>query len=237
MERKQFSIDPYIDQGGILGAQLEVNEKAASSVMRRTALRRDVFVLRILQDRAQNLDYSENRPYVIGVDDEEIYEKVDNLMKAEYRANQDKSGRNVFGQRFASEMSREVSKKLRGAFLNEKKYILTNSLSIATPNFLLMSVGSGSAVGAAILTFTQDTEAGAGLFRSTEQAALSGVAIAISGFLLFRAGLAIDEFVPLDVDRLLKFREHFLPNLQVPSVLIGSVSLSLNSNKLIRLKS
>lgn len=47
MERegpRSFSIEPYVDGGGMMGNLLEVDQKAASSIMRRTALRRDVLV-------------------------------------------------------------------------------------------------------------------------------------------------------------------------------------------------
>lgn len=49
MERKgprNFSIGSYISEGGILGDKLEVDEAAASSIMKRTALRRDIVIRR-----------------------------------------------------------------------------------------------------------------------------------------------------------------------------------------------
>ena len=44
MERegpRNFSIEPYVEASGILGDRLVVDEASASSIMRRTALRRD----------------------------------------------------------------------------------------------------------------------------------------------------------------------------------------------------
>lgn len=47
MERaRTFLIEPYVDGGGVLGQRLEVNEKAANSIMKRTALRRDVHIVK-----------------------------------------------------------------------------------------------------------------------------------------------------------------------------------------------
>ncbi len=59
MERKTISLEPYIEAGGNLGKRLEVNPKAADSVMKRIALRRDVVVVKGYEREGRSHDGSD----------------------------------------------------------------------------------------------------------------------------------------------------------------------------------
>ncbi len=155
MERegsRNFSIDPYIDSSGIMGQKLELNESAASSVMRRTALRRDFVVTKGYgrevrqfegdealavstakvhnQRELKNTGNSEFSDlirdpdhWVLYIHDQQIDDKVEEWMKKHYKAGRGKTGPEVSDEKFVKKLAKEAMDKFYQAFLDEKKEV------------------------------------------------------------------------------------------------------------------
>ena len=125
MERRNFSIEPYVEASGILGDRLEVDEKAADSVMRRTALRRDFNVARGYSREAREAEGDEvlaistarvhnqherseagssefadliRNPdsWVLSVHDQQIGDNVNQWMDKHFKAGNCKNGPQIF---------------------------------------------------------------------------------------------------------------------------------------------
>lgn len=153
---RTLSIEPYIEQGGILGEKLTVNDSAASSVMRRTDLRRNVVVtkgygrerlqtvgsdeLALLKSRTlpssqrQLGDSSkvsdlihDQSTWVIRVHDQQLHDVVDEWMKKKWKSDDEKSGQQLYSERYANDMSSEVTRRISHAFFNEKRDIAVAS--------------------------------------------------------------------------------------------------------------
>src|SRR3989344_2765326 len=136
MERegpRSFSIEPYVESSGVMGQRLEVNETAASSVMKRTALRRDFVVtkgygrevrqvegseeLAISTARVRNQHESSKTGrselsdlirnpdnWVLYVHDQQIGDNVNEWMDRHFKAGKGESGQEVFNQRFVEQI-------------------------------------------------------------------------------------------------------------------------------------
>ncbi len=172
-EVREFSIDPYIDGGGIMGRYLQVNPDAASYVMDRTQLTRDVLVLReansgidyYAQGRvelallgagvstqkdnikgtssASTLRRTDDK-WIIGVDDKKIFDSADKWMDTNFRKHGiEGSGQEVFKNRFVLELNKEVAVNVRNASNTEKNDWLKATAVIAAIDDVLLGIGLG----------------------------------------------------------------------------------------------
>ena len=264
MERRGFTIEPYVEAGGILGDRLEVDEKAADSVMRRTALRRDFSVakgyfreareaegdevLAISTARIHNqherseagssefADLIRNPDsWVLSVHDQQIGDNVNEWMDKHFKAGNGKSGQEVFAQKFVEGFKREVAGGVRGAFWDEKKNVFIGST--------LSSLGFVAPIGGLCWLLYESSRyitslINGGILSPNGQLlliSLRGGAANLLGILV--GGLARYSYDQLKNDVIFQNPlELLVPNPQIPSIALGSASLLLNSGKLIKLK-
>src|SRR3989344_4034785 len=146
MERRGFTIEPYVEAGGILGDRLEVDEKAADSVMRRTALRRDFSVAKGYFREAGSSEFADliRNPdsWVLSVHDQQIGDNVNEWMDKHFKAGNGKSGQEVFAQKFVEGLKREVADGVRSAFWDEKKEIFTYPFKNSKTSLGMLVFGS-----------------------------------------------------------------------------------------------
>ncbi len=258
MERKTISIEPYIKSGGILGTRIEVNPKAANSVMKRTALRRNVVVTRgyerdqfnavgsdelaIVKSKTEfgsaeksksaKLKRFANR-WIVNVNDQKIVDDVEEWMKSEYRSKPNKNGHKTFEGKFAEGLNTEITTSLRTAFFSEKKEFLVSSVTRSSKSM----VGSAGlfAVGYIGGKFLLEHDLNDGTDASgAELLVVFGEVLAVT----FGLGAYI-QFMTKDLSRSydpnLKTWEYRFPNPQIPSLVLGSAAVAMNGSKLIRL--
>ncbi len=274
MERRQLSIEPYIDQGGILGTQLEVNEKAASSVMKRTALRADVFVakgygwernniqgsdeLTVSKSKSiftlftndkeplSELVFSKDHVWIINVNDQLIHNNVDDRMRANFKKDKPQdSGQEMYNNMFVKKLNEEVSCKINEAFWQDKKERFIYSTGSSIVHIVFVGVGiSGLYFGSRIIV-EGGFETGKGLIKDDSVLRNSlNLMKTGAGVLIFTVGAAFIgsvfkvhmEYPSHSKEFGISWWEEFIPNLQIPSIVAGNISLSLNGNKLIKLK-
>lgn len=270
MERHTFSIEPYIDQGGILGAELEVNEKAASSVMRRTALRRDVLVAREYGQRFNNvvglseLAIVPSRPvfklvgetsvsnlsktprqWIIGISDNRLHDEVDTWLSKNFKRGDQISGSDIYRRQYFRRLRESLGEAIFEAFWNEKIDVFSSSVKFSSEKYFLgLSTLSGAVVGG-YLAYDGAMSQIELLGENNPMTIVYFVETVSGGLVFLITGLTVgnrirSKFVESKRNvepEILKSYEHFIPNLQILSLFAGNTSLTLNANKLIRLKS
>lgn len=256
-----FSIEPYVESSGVMGERLEVNEAAAASVMKQTALRRDFAVTKGYGREARQIEGSEELAistarvqnqhersevgsselsdlirnpdnWVLYVHDQQIGDNVNEWMDRHFKAGNGKGGQEVFAQKFAQDFGKEVVRGVRSAFWNEKKIIVVRS-----------TLHSGLALlPAGVLSYMfyllgNDVARFSNGEFPTEYLEEMTIIFKCS-VLVFSAAFLAGVFKAREEynDPFLEKWEYFLPNFSVPSIILGNASLLLNSGKLIRLK-
>lgn len=266
MERegpRNFSIEPYVEGGGIMGNEIEVDQKAASSIMRRTALRRDVLVSKgyfrevrefegdeeiaistaRVRNARQDVEVSRSgystlvknqNVWQIQIHDQQVGDSVNEWMEKHY--NREKQGlpQEVFSERFTQELRGEVVSSIRSAFLNEKRNIaITSSLEVLT------RVSFWSGVSWIIYKGSE-----AFLYALSPEKSIDNSIDLWTSFSVGAGGLILGGYISALCENLAKnygdkeiihAKEKFLPNFTIPSTIAGSISLILSSGKLIRL--
>ena len=264
MERRNFSIEPYVAASGILGDRLEVDEKAADSVMRRTALRRDFNVARGYSREAREAEGDEvlaistarvhnqherseagssefadliRNPdsWVLSVHDQQIGDNVNEWMDKHFKAGNGKSGREVFAQKFVEGFRQEVADGMRSAFWDEKKNVFIGS-TLSSLRFVAPIGGLCWMLYESSRYITSLNNEG--ISSPNYQLlliSLRGGAAIFSGRLVSR----LSQYLYSQLENDVIFQnplELLVPNPQIPSIVLGSASLLLNSGKLVRLK-
>ncbi|MBP7832467.1 MAG: hypothetical protein KA035_01715 [Candidatus Levybacteria bacterium] len=149
-ETRRFSIEPYVNQGGILGSELQINPRAVGSVMTRGAFYRDIYVSRGSEDKDGAMPQGQhelallkfkiptfsstdaksrrsslrrrNDGWFVDIHDQEIHQDVDQKMSKDFKATPGgTSGTEEFKGRYVSTMNDEIQKRLAQVFHNEKK--------------------------------------------------------------------------------------------------------------------
>lgn len=267
MERegpKNFSIEPYVDGGGLMGNQIEVDQKAASSIMRRTALRRDVLVskgyfrevrefegdeeIAISTARVHNArqevgisrsGYSTlvKNPEVwqIQIHDQQIADRVDQWMAEHYSANGDKSGEVLNKEKFVKEFKDEIDRRIWSAFLREKGEVFTSSVFRSGRYIIAGGFFLGSIYGLTRFEVEYNRYSHPEVLSNSETIYVYALVLSV-GVSVGALGYIYEKDKDLAEDGLLKKWEYRLPNPQIPSIIVGSTLLVLNSRKLIRLK-
>lgn len=248
MERKTISIESYIEAGGILGTEIEVNEKAESSVLKRTMLRRNVRITRgddrekfnavgsnelaVVRAKPSFLGEKEfpkanmvrgGEYWTIQINDQQVSDKVEQWMKKENRI-----GHDSYRERFVEDFSREVCAKIKVASRTEKRDAALASVLSTYGNVLFAFAAAWVARSAINGDLNTNFDRGWERYAKGASYALTGI---VAGATL--EALA-ERFMPDDPK--LKGWEKVIPNLQIPSLVAGTVFVSLNSSRLIRLK-
>lgn len=149
-ETRRFSIEPYVNQGGILGSEIQINPRAVGSVMTRGAFYRDIYVSRGSGDKDGAMPQgqhelallkfkiptfssteaksrrsslrSRNDGWFVDIHDQEIHQDVDQKMSKDFKATPGgTSGTEEFKSRYVSTMNDEIQKRLAQVFHKEKK--------------------------------------------------------------------------------------------------------------------
>ncbi len=263
MERQTISLEPYIEAGGILGKRLEINPRAADSVMKRTALRRNVEIRKGYGRKgisAVGTDELALRPtmklgnvkeedfsltsssftsdtLMIQVHDQALAEEVDTWMQANYKKKKSE-GKGNFDAIYAARLSEEISSRLKKSFYDEKKEILSESWDNLAPRlFNTLGViayffGAVSVV-SDVTFFGLDREIPGPKNILTNEIFDFGLGYLSFKFSDFLEHLHEEERKP-NLVSINGFEDKFV-NLQIPSLVLGTASLAINSGKLIRL--
>jgi len=264
MERRNFSIEPYVAASGILGDRLEVDGKAADSVMRRTALRRDFSVakgyfreareaegdevLAISTVRAHNqherseagssefADLIRNPDnWVLSVHDQQIGDNVNEWMDKNFKAGNGKSGQEVFAQKFVEGLKREVADGVRSAFWDEKKEIFTYPFKNSKTSLGMLVFGSVVSFGMMRWLYEHNIITGKNA-NGIEYIEYLLLMSSMAVFFLASTSLLINRLNNPREKGIVGTWSQDLPNPQIPSIVLGRASLLLNSGKLIKLK-
>lgn len=261
-------MEPYIEQGGILGEKLTVNDSAASSVMRRTGLRRHVVVTkgygikrfqtvgseelallksRILPFSQRQLDDSskvsdlthDQSTWVIRVHDQQLHNVVDEWMKKKFNSDNERHGQQLYSERYATEMSSEVTRRISHAFFNEKRNIAVASSLISSGLYALLA---GCAAGIyftseSIKSFIDGSFSDMSLleyYGFFARNASQGIGSILGGVTVLAVNFRISKKIS-DIS-LLRNWEYYLPNLSIATGITGKASLLINSRRLVVLK-
>lgn len=264
MERKTISIDPYIEAGGILGTRLEVNPKAADSVMKRTALRRDVVVVKGFERESRSYEGSdeiavsksktaeskistEGKHYslqkrgdqwVVFLHDQEISDDIQNSTQKQ-RSNKPSS----YDKRFTGFVNSALVDAISTASIKEKIQVAKAS-SLYSVDFVAIS---GFALGgtACVAGYIVEVPRVINLIPIGNSFPLVGAAeiddiwkagVVVFGTVACRViATATDVFNSETDEKLLKNWEHYVPHLPILSAGLGELSLELNRGRLVRL--
>ncbi len=261
MERKTISIEPYVESGGILGTRLEVNPKAADSIMKRTAMRRNVEIRKgygrksisvvgsdelalrptIKRRNVKEDDFSltsssfNSETLIIQVHDQALAEEVESWMQENYKKKKN-GGQAKFDEMYTSKLSEEVVSRLKKSFYKEKAEILGRSFNDFVPKFCNSLGVLEYAFGAIFLVSDLVLLAKDGRVPPGANIIKNEVTSFGLGYVLFKMSDFYESLVeeqPNAVD--MRGVEDKFPNPQAPSLVLGTVALTLNSGKLIRL--
>lgn len=168
----EFSIEPYIDGGGILGTQLILDHEAVNQVMSGTALQQGVFVARgeaetpsyniqgsdELEASKSNAVFKESRlsgatstselrelpaGWEIVILDQELHREVDGWMEKNYKTERHGVGSDVYKERFVKRLNHDARQNVTKASGIEKNRRLGYTLAAAGINDVSVLVGMG----------------------------------------------------------------------------------------------
>src|SRR3989338_224280 len=262
MERREFTIEPYVEASGIMGGEIEVDMQAADSIMKRTALRRDFKVTKGYFREAREAEgdevlaistakvHNQRQVHEVGrsgistlvrdgdtwflqIHDQEISDQVNEWGRKHFKSGRGKTQTGVEHEEFIKRMRKEVGTGISNAFWNEKGSILISS-AVKSSRLAVPFALAGYSIYTESNYFISESP----FFGEYDRLKSYIVAGKIASVVIALSGwlvleVALDSFVD---DQILTTREKFIPNLQAPSIFFGSASLLLNSRKLIRLK-
>lgn len=248
-----------------MGDEISVDEKAADSVMRRTALRRDFQVAKGYARESRELEgdevltvstarvHNERQVAEVGrrqistlvkqgevwmqfIHDQEVDDRINDWGREHFKSRQGKTWQEVYREEFVKRMRGEVGLGLSDAFWSEKMSIF--SYPFKKSKLALMcgtSMVYSDAYIGSVIYFTVSSTGSEHMDFVIPMASLATIMSAAYSFYIFGAYNS-DRGDMERVDEKVSRVEAIVPNFQTPSIFLGSASLLLNSGKLIRLK-
>lgn len=265
MERepaKNFSIESYIESGGILGNEITVNQKAAESIMKRTALRRNFNVskgyyrdeyeaegseeLAISTVKAQNLNHEEKISasgfstltkdlgnWKLLVHDQQIADDIDSWMQKNFKSEGNNNGHQVFRESYIKKFKNELTNEIMNAFWSEKKEIFSYPFKNHKRSLFLELLLIGSTSGVASIHYDVVTN---NADSGTEKVILVTVPMVCLGILMSIYDFSLrSRYKYNEIMGIVNKFEKDVLNPQIPSIVCGTTSILLNSSKLIKL--
>lgn len=266
MERRNFTIEAYVEAGGIMGDEIEVDVQAADSIMKRTALRRDFTVTKGYFREAREAEgdevlaiattriHNQREVHEVGnsgistlikqggvwvqfVHDQQLWEKVDEWGRKHYRSNKGMTQLEVEKEEFVKRMRLEVAGGLQSAFWDEKKEVFIYPLKNSKKSIVMVGFLTYATVEVVRLAYEAVTA------NSEDHSDLLLTIRFLAGFaavgisgVLARNGIIELLTNPREDTGIVGIFERDFPSPQIPSIILGNASLLLNSGKLIRLK-
>lgn len=263
-EIRTISLDPYINDGGILGTQLEVNQPAADKILSAVSLSKNVVVTRGEKEQvgynpqgtdAISLSKSDQHKaftsvldgklsavqenpahWEVVVFDQDIHTAVDKNLVKKFRSGKGVSRSAAYATEYARILSRETSVNIGKAGGKEKNRRLHGSYGLILRRDIALVVGLGTLGGAGFLAADALTS-----FDNIDSIPDLGLffleAISAYGLTIFGSAVMNATFSIFPEDSNLEKWEFFLSNFQLRNRLQGMVAIEMNKDKLIQINS